>query len=229
MLRRFVSILLYKIFIGILVFLSFPLLIIISVLIFLIHGRPIFYLQRRVGKNNTEFVLYKFRTMTQNADKIKYQYTSLNEAKGPTFKIRNDPRFTSVGKFLSHTGLDELPQLINIFRSEMSLIGPRPLPVNEAKKLKPWMQERHTIKPGIISPWVLDGYHSKTFDEWMKSDVMYTHNKNTLYDLSLSLKAVILIVSLLVREVQNFQKTARDRKNSFLVTPSDLPGRAKRQ
>lgn len=180
---------------------SLPVQLMIGISIYLTSGSPIIYRQKRIGRGNKEFTLYKFRTMVPNAEKLKFQYLAHNEAKGPIFKIHNDPRFTPVGKFLSHTGLDELPQLYNILRGDMSFIGPRPLPVQEAAKLKPWQKNRHDIKPGIISPWVLDGYHSKTFDEWMKSDIEYIKNKSILYDISLSIRTMILIIKLLLREI----------------------------
>lgn len=105
------------------------------------------------------------------------------------------------GKFLSHTGLDELPQLVNVIRGEMALFGPRPLPVAEAAKLSKRQQERHKIKPGIMSPWVLEGYHSRPFDEWMESDIDYAKDKSLWYDFVLFRKAVVFVGRLFVREV----------------------------
>ncbi len=201
MLKRFINTLLYTVFIGSLLLVSLPAMCVISIVLFLACGRPILYVQRRVGKNNDVFVLYKFRTMVHDAEVQKFRFSHLNEAKGPAFKIRNDPRFTPLGKFLSHTGFDELPQLINVIRGEMALLGPRPLPVEEAKKLLPWMQERHTIKPGIISPWILNGYHSKSFNEWMRSDIDYTLNKNLSYDIVLTARAVTFMIRLYIREL----------------------------
>ena len=132
--------------------LSLPVQVIIVVLIMLTSGFPIIFRQRRMGKKGQPFVMYKFRTMVRDAEKAKRNYVSLNESVGPVFKIHNDPRFTLIGKILSHTGFDELPQLFNVLRGDMALIGPRPLPVSEAKKLKPWMHARQQIRPGIISP-----------------------------------------------------------------------------
>ena len=137
--------------------------------------------------------------MVVGAEKKQRGLIKKNEAQGPVFKIHNDPRFTPFGRFLSHTGLDELPQLINVFRGKMSIIGPRPLPVLEAKHLKPWQQERHKVKPGIISPWVLNGYHSNSFDEWMKSDIAYAYNKSLTGDLALFFNACFFWLHLVVK------------------------------
>lgn len=173
----------------------------VTILIALVDGFPVLFRQRRIGKDGKPFTMYKFRTMVAGAEALQKKYAQQNEANGPVFKISNDPRFTRLGKLLSHTGLDELPQLLNVTRGEMALFGPRPLPVSEAKHLKPWMQRRHDIKPGIISSWIFEGYHSRPFDEWMKSDIAYAKKKSLWYDLGLSGKAVGFVGRLLVREV----------------------------
>jgi lipopolysaccharide/colanic/teichoic acid biosynthesis glycosyltransferase len=180
---------------------SLPIFIIVSVSILFTSGFPIFFVQDRVGKGGKVFRLFKFRTMVRDAEKIQGKYQKLNEADGPAFKIRNDPRFTRLGRFLSHTGLDELPQLYNIIIGDMVLIGPRPLPINEAHKLKPWMQERHKIKPGIISPWILEGYHRNSFTDWMQSDLRYVEQKSPIYDIKLAGKAFILMFRLFCGEI----------------------------
>ncbi len=174
---------------------------IVAILIALIDGFPVFYRQRRISLRGKPFTMYKFRTMVRGADAMQKKYARQNEADGPVFKIREDPRFTRLGKFLSHTGLDELPQLFNVIRGEMALFGPRPLPVTEAEKLTKWQQARHRIKPGIMSPWVFEGYHSRPFNEWMKSDIAYAEKKSLWYDLGLCGKAVVFVGKLLVREL----------------------------
>ncbi|MFZ5845616.1 MAG: sugar transferase [Patescibacteria group bacterium] len=184
----------YKLFILLLGLLFLPLGVLIALLILLTSGRPIFYRQRRIGKNGKQFVLYKFRTMKVGADKIQPSLAHLNEADGPVFKIRNDPRYTPLGRFLSHLGLDELPQLINILRGEMALVGPRPLPVVEAKKLKSWMREREQILPGIISPAVVSGRYHQDFVSWMKSDLAYLSQKRFWYDTVLVLRTSRLLL-----------------------------------
>lgn len=191
----------YLLFILILFIITLPIQLVISVCILLTSGSPIFFLQRRMGKNRKTFILYKFRTMIVGSEQQQQRYTHLNEADSPVFKIRNDPRYTTFGRFLSHTGLDELPQLVNILHGDMALFGPRPLPTYEAKNLLPWQQERHTIKPGILSPWVLDGYHKKRFDDWMRSDLVYVKDKSFVYDLKLFIRSIIFMVRLLYQEI----------------------------
>ena len=192
---------LYNVFIFLIFIISLPLQILIALGIASASGFPVFFSQRRVGENNQPFVLYKFRTMIMEADRIQKRYRSRNEATGPVFKIRNDPRFTRLGRFLSHTGLDELPQLWNVLKGDMALFGPRPLPIAEAKKLKSWQQQRHVITPGIISPWILEGYHRTSFDDWMKSDIAYSKKKSFFYDLKLFGATVSFMIRLLHREL----------------------------
>lgn len=139
--------------------------------------------------------------MGKGAEKKQQELKKLNEANGPVFKIRDDPRYTRFGKFLSHTGLDELPQLVNVLKGEMALIGPRPLPVPEFQKLKSWQKKRQAILPGIISPWILNGYHRQSFDDWMRSDFAYVKNKSFVYDLKLFVRSVIFMWRLFTVEL----------------------------
>lgn len=135
--------------------------------------------------------------MIINAENLKHKITNLNEADGPVFKIRNDPRYTRIGKFLSHTGLDEMPQLVNIIKGEMDFVGPRPLPVKEAEKIPKKFEKRFSVLPGMTSPWIVRGAHSLTFDQWMKLDLDYVDKKIFLYDIQIffeTLKIVILLI-----------------------------------
>ena len=193
----------YRLFILSLFILSLPVGGLISVGILLTSGFPVLFTQKRVGKNGTQFILIKFRTMRKGTDQMQNSLRQRNEASGPAFKMRNDPRFTSVGKFLSHTGLDELPQLWNIIKGDMALFGPRPLPAAEVKKLKPWQHARHRIKPGIISPWILEGYHRTSFDNWMKSDIKYTKGKSFVTDCILLVKTIVFMGKLFVDEFED--------------------------
>ena len=145
--------------------------------------------------------MYKFRTMYVGAEKDRGKYIKNNEADGPVFKIRDDPRFSGCGKILSHSGLDELPQLVNILRGEMAFVGPRPLPVYEEDKIDNKTKEiRRSVLPGIISTWVLKGTHSKNdFGSWMKLDRQYVLKKNPIYDLGLFVRAVILLGKLVIK------------------------------
>lgn len=166
---------------------------IIAVLIKIESPGPIIFKQKRVGKNGKIFNFYKFRNMVKNAEKLKKKYSHLNEANGPVFKIRDDPRYTRTGKFLSHTGLDELPQLINIFKGEMSLVGPRPLPPDEEKQVpKKWRKKRHQAKPGLTCSWLLRGAHNLSFEQWMRLDLKDIKKSSFVYDLTVFFKTVLL-------------------------------------
>jgi len=191
----------YTIFICLLLVLTFPLQVVIATINFVFSGKPVFFVQKRIGKNGKAFLMYKFRTMELDAERKQRVYRKLNEADGPVFKIRNDPRFTNFGKWLSHTGLDELPQLINIIKGDMALFGPRPLPVFEAKQLTKKQKKRELILPGILSPWVLNGYHKRSFATWMKSDIEYVQKKTFWYDVRLFFQAVGFMLRLFLREV----------------------------
>ena len=154
--------------IGLIIF--SPLFVFIAILIPLTSRGSVFFIQKRIGKNGKVFKMIMFRTMKIGAEHLQKHYSHLNEASWPVFKIRNDPRFAGIGKFLSKTGLDETPQLINVIKGEMSLVGPRPLPIKEAKKLTKIQKVRELIKPGITSSWVVEGSHSMKFVKWMKLD-----------------------------------------------------------
>lgn len=173
----------------------------IALAILVSSGWPIIFSQQRVGKNGNIFTMYKFRTMIVDAEKMKHTLQLPNESSGPTFKIKNDPRFTTIGRFLSHTGLDELPQLVNVMRGDMAFIGPRPLPVDEARKLQPWMKKRETVRPGIISPAILTGRYHADFIAWMKSDVEYAKTKNWVTDVPLIMKSFAFLTQLVIREL----------------------------
>lgn len=190
---------LYKMFIGVLIFVSIPIQVIVGALIMIFSDFPIIFWQKRVGKNGKPFTIYKFRTMHIDAEQKKQALRFLNESDGAAFKIYNDPRFTRIGKALSRTGLDELPQLYNVARGDMALFGPRPLPVDEVKQLKSWMRKREDALPGIISPAILTGNYHKNFNAWMKSDCEYVTNKSFGTDLRLFFRFIPFIGSLLVK------------------------------
>lgn len=191
-----------------------PVYTILSVLILVVDGWPFIYVQDRVGTNGEYFKLYKFRTMYKGADKDKDKYRGMNEASGPVFKIKKDPRFHCLGAFLSHTGMDELPQFWNIVRGEMSIIGPRPLPIDESKKIPKKYKVRELILPGIVSPWIFKGYHKMSFEDWMRSDVEYVKNKSFIGDLKLVFMAVVLLMGLILRE--SFDILTRFLKSGLL-------------
>ncbi len=147
-------------------FFSSPVMLLSITLVFIMSGTPIFYLQKRAGKNKKPFKIIKFRTMYPGAENDQKLYKYLNQAPEPMFKIKNDPRFTKVGKWLSKTGLDELPQLFNVIRGEMSLVGPRPLPIREADQLTKDWDFRFLVNPGIFSQWTLDDSRHESLEIW---------------------------------------------------------------
>lgn len=132
--------------------------------------------------------------MIDNASGLQSQIANLNEADGPVFKIYNDPRYTPFGEWLSHTGLDELPQLMNIFRGEMDFVGPRPLPIDETKQIPNKYITRFSVLPGITSSWVIKGSHKLTFEEWMELDLHYINSKSITNDLIIAVQTISLMV-----------------------------------
>lgn len=189
-----------KILAFIILVLSLPFFGLVYFLIKVEDGGDFFFKQKRIGKNKKPFVMYKFRTMVEGAEKKKVRLLKLNEVDGPVFKIRNDPRFTKVGKYLSHTGLDELPQLVNIVKGEMAFIGPRPLPTYEDNQVPKKYDERYKVLPGITSPWVIGGTHKLTFKKWMNLDVEYAKGKNFLTDAAIFFATFFLILKFIFRE-----------------------------
>jgi len=141
--------------------------------------------------------------MVKDAEKLKKKYLHLNEANGPVFKIRDDPRYTRVGKFLSHTGLDELPQFINVVKGDMSLVGPRPLPVNEEGQIPVrWQKKRRLAKPGIACSWLLEGAHNLPFNQWMKLDLIDIKKSSLIYDFRIFLRVIILGLKFVSMEIR---------------------------
>ena len=138
--------------------------------------------------------MWKFRTMVANAEAKKADLMALNEQDGPAFKIKRDPRTTAVGRFLRKTSLDELPQLWNVLRGDMSLVGPRPLPCREADGCEPWQRRRLDVVPGLTCIWQVRGRSSVSFADWVRMDVEYIENQSIGADLKLLLLTVPAIV-----------------------------------
>lgn len=136
--------------------------------------------------------------MLPDAESLQSKYKYRNEADGPVFKIQNDPRFTTMGKWLARSGLDELPQLFNIIKGDMAFVGPRPLPVNEASKIPKKYHKRFSVLPGITSLWVIKGTHNLSFDEWMKLDIEYINKKSLQHDLAICKKTLSLLIRSLI-------------------------------
>ncbi len=168
-----------------------PFMIITSVVIKFSSPGPVIFKQERIGLRGRKFNLYKFRTMVTGAEKMKKELEGLNEADGPVFKIENDPRVTVIGKFLRRTGLDELPQLFNILKGEMSLIGPRPPLHSETKQYKRWQLRRLSVKPGLSCFWQIkpERFYIK-FEKWMEMDLAYIDNWSFRLDLLILFRTI---------------------------------------
>jgi len=168
-----------------------PLMILIALLVKFTSKGPVIYRQARVGLRGRQFDLYKFRTMVVNADKIRTDLESKNEMDGPVFKIKDDPRVTRIGKFLRRTGFDELPQLINVLKGEMSLIGPRPPLKSETEQYKRWQLRRLSVKPGLSCFWqIIPDRNNVKFEKWMEMDLAYIDNWSPRLDFVILLKTI---------------------------------------
>jgi len=185
-----------------LIFLS-PLFVILYILIKFTSQGPFFFKQLRAGKNQKPFWIYKIRTMVENAEDLKEKIKHLNQADGPVFKVCDDPRFTKIGRFLAKIGIDELPQLINIVKGEMSFVGPRPLPLDEAKKIPKKYEKRFLVLPGIFSSWVAYGAFHNDFKKWMELDLKDVENKSFWYDLKIVIKSLGFVLKLIIRSVKS--------------------------
>ncbi|MDY7034803.1 MAG: sugar transferase [Thermodesulfobacteriota bacterium] len=157
---------------------------------------PVFFKQERCGLNGRRFMLYKFRTMVADAEKKHHEIEAMNEADGPVFKIHKDPRIIPcIGTFLRRTGLDELPQLINVIKGEMSLIGPRPPIPAEVEKYEVWQRRRLSMKPGLTCHWqATPNRNELTFEEWMVLDLKYIDNWSVGLDFKIFLKTVVVML-----------------------------------
>ncbi|GAA0083788.1 sugar transferase [Clostridium sp. CTA-7] len=170
-----------------------PILIIIGILIKLESKGPIVFTQKRVGKNGKEFNMYKLRSMVVNAEEIKEKLIEQNEMSGPMFKIKDDPRITKIGKLIRKTSVDELPQLVNILKGEMSLVGPRPSLPSEVNDFEPWMLKRLDVKPGLTCFWQVMGRNNIDFEDWMKLDAKYVDERSLWLDIKLIFKTFFVL------------------------------------
>ncbi|MGD0009158.1 MAG: sugar transferase [Terriglobia bacterium] len=168
-----------------------PLFLVTALLIKLTSPGPVFFIQERVGLNKRRFRLFKFRTMVQGAEQRLAEVAHLNEVSGPVFKIKNDPRLTRLGKLLRKTSIDELPQLFNVLKGDMSLVGPRPLPVRDYKGFdQDWQRRRFSVRPGITCLWQINGRSSTPFDKWMELDMHYIDHWSLGLDIKILAKTV---------------------------------------
>jgi len=167
-----------------------PLMLLVAILIKLTSPGPVFFVQNRVGMNQRQFRLYKFRSMVVDAEARKLAIAHLNERDGPAFKIENDPRITRIGSFIRKTSIDELPQLFNVLSGEMSLVGPRPPLPDEVARYEWLFRKRLSVKPGITCIWQISGRNNVSFDRWMQMDHEYIENWSLWLDVNILLKTI---------------------------------------
>ncbi|EME3582342.1 sugar transferase [Enterococcus faecium] len=173
----------------------FPLFLIVGFLIKIDSPGPIFFKQMRVGKNGSTFKIYKFRTMCFDAEEKLKSLKDKNEMSGKQFKIKNDPRITNIGIFLRKTSIDELPQLVNVLKGEMSLIGPRPALLEEVKEYSEYEKKRLSVLPGCSGLWQVSGRNNLTFDQMVELDLIYINNINFSNDLKIILKTLKVMLT----------------------------------
>jgi exopolysaccharide biosynthesis polyprenyl glycosylphosphotransferase len=180
----------------VLMILLFSLFLVTSISIKLTSPGPVFFIQERVGRGKRRFRLYKFRTMVQGAEKKQAELEHLNEVSGPVFKIKDDPRITTIGRVLRKTSIDEIPQLINVLKGDMSLVGPRPLPVRDYEGFdQDWHRRRFSVHPGITCLWQINGRSDLPFEKWMELDMEYIDNWSLGLDLKIMAKTIPSVLS----------------------------------
>jgi lipopolysaccharide/colanic/teichoic acid biosynthesis glycosyltransferase len=163
-----------------------PLFLVVGILIKLTSRGPVFFRQRRLGKNGRPFDMLKFRTMIVNAEELKPLLASMNERTGPVFKMRNDPRVTKLGRVLRKFSIDELPQFVHVLTGEMSIVGPRPPIPAEVEEYQAWHFRRLSVPPGLTCAWqVAANRHALSFDEWVRLDLRYIDGWSPALDLKL--------------------------------------------
>ncbi len=155
---------------------------------------PVMFTQLRTGRNGIRFRMYKFRTMVPNAEAMKRQLAHLNELQWPDFKITNDPRITRIGRILRKTSLDELPQLINVFKGDMTLVGPRPTSF-DASTYQLWQTERLDVTPGLTGLWQIYGRASTEFNDRLRLDIAYIQTQRLIVDIQILLRTVLSVIS----------------------------------
>jgi len=180
---------------SILMALFLPLFVVAAILVKLTSPGPVLFAQKRLGLNKRHFNVYKFRTMVADAEKRLHEVEHLNQVSGPVFKVWNDPRITPIGRFLRKTSIDELPQLFNVLRGDMSLVGPRPLPVRDYEGFsKDWQRRRLSVKPGITCLWQVRGRSSIPFEKWMELDLQYIDKWSLWLDFEILLRTIPAVI-----------------------------------
>lgn len=172
-----------------------PLFLIVAALVRFTSRGPVIFKQARVGEGGRIFTCYKFRSMCVDAEARKHELQHLNELDGPVFKIRNDPRMTPVGRFIRKFSLDELPQLYNVFRGDMSIVGPRPPVPHEVAKYSPRQCERLAVRPGLTCLWQVMGRNNIPFDHWVELDLLYIETMSLWLDIKIILKTIPAVLT----------------------------------
>ena len=178
-----------------LILLFSPLMLVALILVKLESKGPVIFSQERIGLNKRRFRIYKFRSMVANAEKLQANLEARNEARGPVFKIKEDPRITRIGKFLRKTSIDELPQLFNVLKGDMSLVGPRPLPVRDYNGFnQDWQRRRFSVRPGVTCLWQIGGRSSISFEQWMRLDMQYIDQWSLWLDMKILVQTVPAVI-----------------------------------
>ncbi len=177
-----------------LLILFLPVIPVVAILIKLDSRGSIIYKQKRIGKNGVEFDFYKFRSMYDRAEEALEALKPLSKVGGPIFKLKKDPRVTPVGRFLRKSSLDELPQLFNVIKGDMSIVGPRPNLPSEVSHYQSWQNKRLEVLPGITCLWQIAGRSHIGFEEWMRLDIEYIRNRNILTDIKIMLDTIPAVI-----------------------------------
>ena len=180
---------------SLILLLLLPVIPIIVLLIKLDSPGPILFKQKRVGKNGREFDFYKFRSMHVGAENVIASLRPLSGVDGPVFKLKEDPRVTGPGRFLRRSSLDELPQLLNVLKGDMSIVGPRPNLPSEVSQYLPWQRRRLDVTPGITCYWQIAGRSHIGFQEWMRLDLEYIRNRSLVTDVKIMLKTIPAVIA----------------------------------
>jgi exopolysaccharide biosynthesis polyprenyl glycosylphosphotransferase len=185
----------FDLFVGaLIVVVGLPVWALIAIAVKLSSRGPVFYADPRIGLGEVEFRMLKFRTMVEGADRQKAALERVNEAGAVLFKIRDDPRITRVGRMLRRLSLDEVPNVINVLRGEMSLVGPRPLPIRDYERLEPWHRRRYLVLPGMTGLWQVAGRSDLTFDDLVRLDFYYIENWSIWLDVSILFKTPFVVL-----------------------------------
>lgn len=180
---------------GLVLLLLVPIAPVVALMIWLDTPGPVFFRQTRIGQGGRPFGFYKFRSMCADADGRVSELAAQNEQKGPVFKIREDPRITAVGRFLRRSSLDEIPQILNVLKGDMTIVGPRPALPREVARYQPWQRRRLDVKPGLTCLWQISGRSHIGFEEWMRLDIEYLRTRSLRTDVIILLKTIPAVMA----------------------------------